>query len=100
LTSLGSLARGLVLALVLMGLTHAVLASEDDISSLKACVSFFEDPAITVQDLAFYLVTHNYDAVPKDGYVELRLDGERYKLVPNGKAPNLCDISPMNSTDG
>ena len=49
---------------------------------------------MSVQDLAFYLVTHNYDAAPRGGYVELQLDGVSYRLVPNGNKPGLCDISP------
>jgi hypothetical protein len=44
------------------------------------------------QDLAFFLATHNYNAVPRDGYVELNLNGTIYKLIPNSKKPGLCDI--------
>lgn len=67
-------------------------ASGNEISELRKCVNSFDDPKMTVQDLAFFLATHNYDATPRDGYVELQLDGERYKLVPNGDTPGLCDI--------
>ena len=49
---------------------------------------------MTVQELAYYLVIHNYDAAPRDDYVELQLDGENYRLTPNGNTPGLCDISP------
>jgi hypothetical protein len=34
---------------------------------------------------------------PGDGYEELQLDGESYRLVPNGNAPGVCDISPLNA---
>lgn len=34
-----------------------------------------EDPLMTNYDLAFFLATHGYDASPKEGHVELRLQG-------------------------
>jgi len=83
---------------ILIGLLHTVSASGNDISELRERIFSFEDSKMTVQDLAFYLVTHNYDAVPRDGYVELQLEGESYRLVPNGNAPGVCDISPLNAT--
>jgi len=43
-------------------------------------------------DLAFYLVSHDIDATPKGSYVEVDLDGDIYKLTPNGSAPGLCSI--------
>jgi hypothetical protein len=44
-------------------------------------------------DLAFFLATHNYSAVPKDGYVNVDLDSKICRLVPNGDKPGLCDTS-------
>jgi len=76
-----------------------VSASNDSLSSLNSLISGFDDPSMGVRDLAFYLVTHNYDARPGDGFVELQLDGESYKLVPNGNAPGVCDISPMDAKE-
>ena len=87
--------RSIIQIFVLIGLLHIAQASGNDISELRERISSYEDSKITVQDLAFYLVTHNYDAVPRDGYVELKLGGEDYSLVPNGNAPGLCDISPL-----
>jgi hypothetical protein len=84
---------GIIQIVILIGLLHVASASSSDISELKGFISSFDDPKMTVQDLAFYLVTHNYDAAPRDGYVELKLDGEICRLVPNGNAPGLCDIS-------
>lgn len=83
--------------IILIGIVHTASASGNDIFELRGLLSSFEDPKITVQDLAYYLITHNYDAVPKDDYVELQLDGECYRLVPNGNAPDICDISPLNA---
>jgi hypothetical protein len=89
--------RFIILIFILIGLLHTALALGNDISELRERLFSFEDSKITVQDLAFYIVTHNYDAVPRDGYVELQLDGESYRLVPNGNAPGVCDISPLNA---
>jgi hypothetical protein len=47
-----------------------------------------------IQELAFFLATYNYRAVPKDGCVEVDLNGRICKLIPNGNEPGLCDISP------
>jgi len=89
-------ARFIISILILMMLLYTAHASVNGISELRERISSFEDSKMTVQDLAFYLVTHNYDAVPRDDYVELQLDGEIYRLVPNGNAPGVCDVSPLN----
>ncbi|NPV62587.1 MAG: hypothetical protein HPY61_08140 [Methanotrichaceae archaeon] len=75
-------------------LSSAVSASEGDISELKSLILSFEDTKMTVEDLAFYLATHNYDARPVKDHVELKVDEKRYKLIPNGDAPGICDILP------
>ena len=67
-------------------------AMGEDISDLKKLISGNEDTRMNSRDLAFFLVTHNYNAVPRDGYVELNLNGTIYKLIPNSKKPGLCDI--------
>ena len=41
-----------------------------------------------VKDLAFFLVTHDFDAVPKKDHVEVNIDDTVYKLVPNGQYPD------------
>lgn len=66
----------------------------DDMHDLKSLVMAFEDARMDSQDLAFYLATHGYDAVPRNGYVELNLCGKTYRLTPNGYEPGLCDIEP------
>ena len=77
--------------ILLVGL-NAASAGGQDISDLKNLISVNEDTRINSQDLAFFLALHNYDVVPRDGYVELKLDGTICKLVPNGEKPGLCDI--------
>ncbi len=85
-------AKNTIRIIVLIGLLHIASASENSISELKHQISSFDDPLITVEDLAFYLVTHSYDARPKEGYAELKLNGSIYKLIPNGSKQGLCDI--------
>ena len=77
--------------IIMVGLNTAS-ASGQDISDLKKLISVNEDVRMNSQDLAFLLATHNYNVVPKDGYVELDMNGKIYKLVPNGDKPGLCDI--------
>jgi predicted small secreted protein len=79
-------------ACILMAVTNTASAVGEDISDLKKLISGNEDTRMDSQDLAFFLATHNYNAVPRDGYVELNLNGKIYKLIPNSKKPGLCDI--------
>jgi len=65
----------------------------DNISSLKNLLSSFDDSGINSRDLAFFLVTHNYDATPMGNHVEVKLNAKVYLLTPNGDRPGLCDIN-------
>jgi len=64
-----------------------------DSFDLSKLISQNEDARMTAEDLAFFLATHNYDATPKDGFVQVEIDDTIYKLVPNGTAPGLADMS-------
>jgi hypothetical protein len=64
----------------------------ENISSLKNLLSSFDDEGINSRDLAFFLVTHNYDATPVGSHVEVKLNGVVYSLIPNGDRPGLCDM--------
>jgi hypothetical protein len=66
---------------------------DGDTSDLKELISSNEDVRINTQDLAFFLAFHGYNVVPKEGYVELNLNGKILKLVPNGAEPGLCDTA-------
>ncbi|MHB8119491.1 MAG: hypothetical protein ACYDHX_12285 [Methanothrix sp.] len=79
-------------ACILMAFMNTASAIGEDISDLKNLISGNEDTRMNSQDLAFFLVTHNYSAVPRGGYVELNLNGIIYKLIPNREKPGLCDI--------
>jgi hypothetical protein len=80
-------------ACILMACMNAAFAMSEDISDLKKLISSNEDTRMNSQDLAFFLATHNYRAVPRDGCVEVDLDGKICKLIPNGNEPGLCDIA-------
>ena len=79
-------------ACILMTVMNTASAVGEDISDLKKLISGNEDTRMNSRDLAFFLVTHNYNAVPRDGYVELNLNGITYKLIPNSEKPGLCDV--------
>lgn len=83
----------LLTALVCVGLAPAGYASGVvESKELSKLISQNEDVLITPNDLAFFLATHNYDATPKDGYVQVRIDGTIYRVVPNGARPGLADL--------
>jgi len=71
---------------------NAAAALGGDISDLKNLISVNEDIRMNSQDLAFFLATHNYSAVPRDGYVEIDINGKICRLFPNGDEPGLCDM--------
>jgi hypothetical protein len=50
---------------------------------------------MTVEDLAFFLATHNYNATPKEGYVQVIVDGTIYKAVPNSTT-GLAELTIKN----
>ena len=81
-----------LIAILIMLSLNTASASRDDVSNLKKLISASNDPKMSTQDLAFFLATHNYDATPRGGYVELRLDGQVYKVTPNGNKPEICDM--------
>jgi hypothetical protein len=82
-----------ILALIIMTALPTAAASSDHLLDLKALIFGFEDPHMDANDLAFYLVTHGFNATPKDDCIEIDLDGHIYKLTPNGSAPGLCNIT-------
>jgi hypothetical protein len=68
---------------------------------LTKLISQYHNTHMTVEDLAFFLATHNYNATPKDGYVQVKIDGTIYKVMPNsstGQADFTHEISLVNDT--
>ncbi len=82
----------IILACMMTAIPTAASAESDDLDGLRNLVTSFEDTRLTSTDLAYFLATHNYDAVPRGDHVDLFLEGTLYRLVPNGNAPGLCDI--------
>lgn len=82
-----------IVSIVIMLALPTVSASKESLLDLQSSISGLEDLRMNSEDLAFYLATHNFDATPKGGYVEVDLSGNLYKLTPNGPAPGLCSIS-------
>ena len=82
-----------VLLMIIAITVPTVSASGVSLSDLKSSISSFDDPRMDVEDLAFYLASHGFDASPKGGYVEVDLGGQIYKLMPNGSAPGLANLA-------
>ena len=82
-----------LISIVIMLALPTVGASKASLSDLLSTISSFDDPRMDATDLAFYLVTHDFDAKPKGGYVEVDFEGSICKLTPNGSAPGLCAIT-------
>jgi hypothetical protein len=86
--------RLIVILVLLLPLSVTPLSSSvADKSELINLTTKNEDPSISVNDLAFLLVTHDFDAVPKKDFVEVRLDKTVYRLVPNGPYPGLANVT-------
>jgi hypothetical protein len=83
----------IIAAVVIILALPTVSASSASLSDLKSSISGFDDPRMNVEDLAFYLATHGFDATPGNGNVEVELSGKVYKLIPNGSAPGLASIT-------
>ena len=81
----------IIVCIMLVSLNTAT-ALDGHISDLKKLISSNEDARMNTQDLAFFFATHNYNVAPKDGYVELDLNGKILKLIPNGEKSGLCDM--------
>ena len=92
-TQTSKFAGAMIAACIIMACLGTASATGEDGSDLEKLILAAEDTRMDSQDLAFFLATHDYDAAPKDGYVEVSLQGTIYKLIPNGDRPGLCDIA-------
>jgi len=86
-----------ILAIIFILLTSQSLTALSfaaaDNSALMELISRNEDPRMDVKDLAFFLVTHDFDAIPKKNHVEVNIDGSIYILVPNGQLSGLANVT-------
>jgi hypothetical protein len=71
----------------------ALSCAASDNSALVKLITQNEDPRMGVKDLAFFLVTHDFDAAPKKDHVEVQIDGTHYILVPNGQSSGLANVT-------
>jgi hypothetical protein len=81
-----------IICVIFASMSYPSSASEGSTNLVKL-VKDNEDVRINAQDLAFLLATHGFDAVPKGGYVIVKLDKATYKMTPNGVKPGLADMS-------
>jgi hypothetical protein len=84
----------IIILIILPFQSFASLSSAaSDNSALMKLITQNEDPRMGVKDLAFFLVTHDFDAVPKKDHVEVQIDGTLYVLVPNGQLSGLANVT-------
>jgi hypothetical protein len=92
----------IILMVLCLGLfSSASLCSEEN--DLWLLLSSYEDIGMTVKDLAFFLATHGYNAVPDRTYVTVEFsNGDKAYLTSNGAAPRLADLwlLPPEETTG
>jgi hypothetical protein len=87
----------LIVAIVCVAFAPSSYASTGSSSTqLSELISQNEDIRITAEDLAFFLAMHNYDATPKEGVVQVKMDGAICSLVPNGANPGLANLTIEN----
>jgi len=77
----------------------ALSSSAADNEALMKLISQNEDPRMGVKDLAFFLVTHDFDAIPKKDQVEVQIDDTIYELVPNGQYSGLANVTVASITE-
>jgi hypothetical protein len=92
----------LIVSYLLAALTCIILISANpafgavaENQNLKEGISQCHDTHMTVEDLAFILATHNYNATPKEDYVQVTIDCTIYKAVPNSTT-GLAELTIMN----
>jgi hypothetical protein len=92
-----------ILLLVLMLIESVTVINAGEENDLWLLLSTYEDIGITVNDLAFFLATHGYNAEPQNTYVTIKFSsGKEVYLTPNGAAPRLADLwmSPPTEKSG
>ena len=65
-------------------------------AELSKLISQNYDARMTPNDLAFFLATHNYNATPKESYVQVIVDGTIYKVVINDTDSGIVSLSIIN----
>ncbi len=84
----------IILFIILASVSFAALSeAAADNPALMRLISQNEDARMSVRDLAFFLVTHDFDATPRDDYVEVYTGDTTYRLVPNGQYVGLANVT-------
>jgi hypothetical protein len=84
----------IIIFIILTSQSFTALSSDAaDNSALMKLITQNEDPRMGVKDLAFFLVTHDLDAVPKKDHVEVQIGDTLYVLVPNGQSSGLANVT-------
>lgn len=80
------------LSLMFLLVAAGTCNAEPTANDLQTLIYGFEDARINGQDLAFYLATHDFNAIPRgDNCVEVTINQTVFSLVPNGEKPGLAD---------
>jgi hypothetical protein len=85
-----------LIALFILGMTLSQISSGSASASYQDLLSLCnsnEDVRMNVEDLAFLLVTHDFNAMPRGDYVEVRIDESTYMIKPNAARAGLADIA-------
>jgi hypothetical protein len=88
-------AMATVIALSLIFSAVALSDASVDYHSLVNLIENNEDARMSAPDLAYFLVTHGFDATPEGDHAKVRLGGTVYRLTPNEDAPGLADIAVL-----
>jgi hypothetical protein len=94
---IGQIVPSLIVAMVCVVFAPGCQASGAAQSTqLLELITQNEDIHMTAEDLAFFLDTHNYDATPKEGLVQVKINNTICDLMPNGASPGLADLIILN----
>ena len=74
---------------------NPALGAVTENQNLTEAISQYQDTHMTVEDLAFFLATHNYNATPKEDHVQITIGGTVYRAVPNSTT-GLAELTIMN----
>lgn len=66
-----------------------------DISELNDLISSFEKQSMSSQDLASVLANQGFDAIDKNGYIEVHVLGKIYKIAPSADKPGSYEMEIM-----
>lgn len=97
--------RGTIILVSVLLILYPTACYASEENDLWLLLSSYEDIGITIEDLAFFLATHGYNAEPStnDSYVTVKMkSGKEVYLTPNGASPRLADLwmTPPTSKTG